>query len=111
MDEQKWIFVEFIAIAVALAIYGVLTGRWLTQKALKLEAEGRAGGYKGLKAQAMWLVSFIALIYVPLWIACFGYRFHLSRDRMDVVLTIALLPSCLYYFIYNVYHRLKAEKK
>jgi len=107
MDKQTLIFFGFIAIAVALAIYGIVIGSWLTRKSIKLEDEATAGGYKGPKARAMWPITLIALILVPIWVVCFGYGFDLGRDRMEIVLMIALFPSV----IYNFYYRFKAEKK
>ena len=111
MDEQQKIFLGFIVIAVALAIYGIVIGSWLTKKSLKLENEAKVGGYKGLISLAMWPISCIALLLLPIWVACQGYRFHIGTNRMNIVLMISLIPSCTFYCIYNVYYRLKAGKK
>jgi len=109
MDKQKLMFLGFIVIAVALAIYGMVIGSWLTRKSIKLEDEAEAGGHKGckgLKARAMEALTGIALIVFPVWGVCFGYGFDLGRARMEIVLMIALFPSV----IYNFYYRFKAFK-
>jgi len=99
------IFWAFIVIAVALAVYGMIMGRWLTKNSIKFEKEANRGRYHGLKSRGMWPISVFALFIVPLVVACSGYRFHISSDRMLIVLMISLLPGCLFYFVCHVYYR------
>ena len=108
MDAQNMIFFWFIVLAVALSIYGMVTGRWLLKKALKLADEAKAGGYKAFKSLAMLPITIIALILFPIWVLeFFGGMQQMAIDRWDIVGGITLVPSLIYYG----YLRFKAEKK
>src|ERR1700710_2365029 len=100
MDDQPTILLLLIFISIALAVYGIVCGRWLTRKLLKLADEVKGDRSRGMKALAMWPISIIALIVIPTWVARQSDRFHLGPDRRKVVLLISLVPSC----IYNLYY-------
>jgi hypothetical protein len=107
MDDQQTTFWIFISISIALAIYGIVCGRWLARKSLKLADEVKGDRYRGMKALAMWPISIIALLVIPICVAGQSDRFHIGTDRRNVVLLISLIPSC----IYNIYYRFKITRE
>jgi hypothetical protein len=100
-------FLIFILIAIALAIYGMVCGRWLAKKSITLANDVNGDLYRGLKALALWPISIVALIIIPICVASLSDNFNISLDRRNVVLVISLVPSC----IYNIYYRFKLVRE
>ena len=107
MDNPQTMFWVFILIAIALAFYGIVVGRWLIRKSLQLADEVKGDFRRGLKALAMWPISIVALIIIPMLVVSSSDHFSISLDRRNLVLMISLIPSCLY----NIYYRCKIGRE
>jgi len=107
MDKPQTMFWVFILIAIALAFYGIVVGRWLARKSLKLADGVKGDRYRGMKALAMWPITVLALIIIPLFVVLLSARFDISLDRRNLVLVISLVPSCAY----NIYYRFKLARE
>jgi hypothetical protein len=70
--------VIFIFIGVLLTVYQIICGRWLAKKSITLANDVNGDFYRGLKALALWPLSILALIIVPLYIASLSDNFNMS---------------------------------
>lgn len=103
MDHRQTSFLIFAFITTALIIYGMGCGRWLAEKSYKLTEEVKGDRQRGLKALAMWPISFIAIIILPVYIESLNSHFGAASDKRNILPWMTLILI----WVYNIYYRFR----